>query len=241
MPRTAALLLISLLPAGQLLKAQSSKPAGAENQQIAELKQSLAKNHAALTHYTWTETTEILVKGSVKKEEKKQCKYGPDGKVQKTDLGGEEPQQQPQSRGRRGGRLKKAIIEKKVDELKDYMQRAAALIHSYVPPDAQKLQAAAALGNLSVKPETDGLLMLDVTAYLKAGDGVHIGFNKPEKRLATYAVQSYLDDPKKDVVTLDVTFAALQDGTSHVQQTVFESKAKNVQVRVNNSDYQKLP
>lgn len=34
--------------------------------------------------------------------------------------------------------MKKEIVEKKVDEMKDYMQQVAALIHQYVPPDPQK-------------------------------------------------------------------------------------------------------
>ena len=60
---------------------------------VAELKQSLAANQKALQQYTWVETTEISMKGEVKKTEQKECRYGTDGKVVKTDMGGGTPQQ----------------------------------------------------------------------------------------------------------------------------------------------------
>jgi hypothetical protein len=50
------------------------------------------------------------------------------------------PPQEP-SGGRRG-RLEEHIVEKKVGEMKDYMERVAALVHEYVPPNPQKIQAA---------------------------------------------------------------------------------------------------
>ncbi|HET6961167.1 MAG TPA: hypothetical protein VFJ27_01655, partial [Terriglobia bacterium] len=50
-------------------------------EKVAALKQSLAQNQAALKQYSWTESTEIRLKGEVKKREQKECHYGPDGKV----------------------------------------------------------------------------------------------------------------------------------------------------------------
>ena len=50
-------------------------------EKVAALKQSLAQNQAALKQYSWTETTEISMKGEVKKREQKECHYGPDAKV----------------------------------------------------------------------------------------------------------------------------------------------------------------
>ena len=74
------------------LQAQEAKDPGAAKAamqaKVAELKQSLAANQKALQQYTWIETTEISMKGEVKKTERKECRYGTDGKVIKTDLGG---------------------------------------------------------------------------------------------------------------------------------------------------------
>src|SRR5436305_11960245 len=82
-------------------------------EKAAALKQSLAQNQAALKQYTWTEITQISLKGEVKKQEQKECRYGPDGKVQKTPDENSAPVQQPAASG---GRLKKHVVEKKVGE-----------------------------------------------------------------------------------------------------------------------------
>jgi len=54
-------------------------------QKVAALKQSLAQNQQALHQYTWTEKMGTIFKGETKST-KSQCKYDPDGIVQKTAL-----------------------------------------------------------------------------------------------------------------------------------------------------------
>jgi hypothetical protein len=210
----------------------------------AELKQSLAQNQVALRQYTWVETTEISLKGEVKKKEQKQCLYGADGKVQKTPLAGaapaaKEPEQSGGRGGRRGsGRLKENIVENKIDEMKDYMERVAALVHEYVPPAADKIQTAQAAGNVSVQP-AGGAVTFAIKNYLKDGDALTIGLDPAAKKLTSYNVSSYVEKPKDDAVTLAVTFAALQDGTSYPQQVVLNAEAKQIQVKITNGGHKK--
>src|SRR5688572_25178744 len=89
---------------------RAQQPDAAAKQQmiqekVAALKQSLAQNQAALKKYSWTESTEISLKGEVKKREQKECHYGPDGKVVKTPIaGGDPPQEQKEQAGGRRGR-----------------------------------------------------------------------------------------------------------------------------------------
>jgi len=206
------------------------------------VKESLAQNQAALRTYSWIETTEISLKGEVKKKEQKQCSYGADGKVQKTPLPGSAPAQsssQKEDRGGRGrGRAKQAIIENKVEDMKEYMEQVAALVHQYVPPDPQKLQAAQAAGNLSVQPSS-GAAGLSVKDYVKPGDSLSIGFDPAAKKLTSYNVKSYVEKPKDDDVTLAVTFGRLADGTSYPERTVLDATARKIQVKVTNSGYKK--
>ena len=54
---------------------------GRRKTKIAAIKEALAKNQAALRQYSWIETTQISLKGEVKKTEQKQCFYGAEGKV----------------------------------------------------------------------------------------------------------------------------------------------------------------
>jgi len=221
--------------------AQEPNAAAAKQEKLAALKQSMAKNQAQLKQYAWTETTQISLKGEVKKQEQKACQYGPDGKVQKTPLqGASQPQQEQGGGGRhRGGAMKKAVVEKKVGEMKDYMERVAALVHEYVPPNPQKIQAAQAAGNIAITP-AQPISTINIKNYLKQGDSVALGFDTTAKKMASYNVDSYLDNPKDDAVKLAVNFAQLPDGTSYPQQTVLDATGKKIEVKVTNSDYKKL-
>jgi hypothetical protein len=208
---------------------------------VAALKESLAQNQAQLRTYAWVETTQVSLKGEVKKEEQKQCYYGADGKVQKTATSppaAQKPAAEPSRGGRGGGRLKENIVENKVEDMKDYLEKVAALVHEYVPPDAGKIQAAQAAGNVAAQP-SGATTTLNVKNYLKPDDVLAIGLNPQTKRLTSYRVQSYVEDPKDDAVKLNVTFATLQDGTSYPQQILLDVDAKKLQVKITNSGYKK--
>ena len=238
---TAAFTLIALMAASP--GAPQAGDAAATGQKVAALKEALAANQAALKGYTWTESTEISLKGEVKKKEQKLCRYGADGKVQKTPLG-DQPAPKAEDGGgrggRRGARLKEQVVEKKVGEIKDYMGKVAALVQEYVPPDKDKIQAAQGAGNVSMKPDPSaGTALLAVKDYLKPGDSLAIGLNMAAKALSSYDVASYVEDPKDDQVTLSVTFDRLPDGVSYPRQTVLDVKAKEIKVVTTNSGYAK--
>jgi hypothetical protein len=79
-----ALLISALLLTSLSLSAQQPDAAAKQEmvqEKVAALKQSLAQTQAALKQYSWTETTEISLKGEVKKRDQKECHYGPDAKV----------------------------------------------------------------------------------------------------------------------------------------------------------------
>ena len=214
-------------------------PAPAAQDRAAALKQSLAENQKALRQYTWVETTQISLKGEVKKQEQKQVVYGADGKPKKTPLPGAAPAEAKQASGggggrRGGGRLKETIVENKVEDMKEYMEKVAALVHEYVPPDAQKIQAAQAAGNLTAAGGT-----LTVKNYVKQGDSLSIALDTATKKLSSYNVASYVEKPKDDAVTLAVTFALLPDGTSYPQQVLLDVKSKQIQVKVTNAGHKK--
>jgi hypothetical protein len=236
------LVIVSAVLVSTVVAAQAPNQAADKQANIAALKQSLAQNQATLKQYTWIETTQVSMKGEVKKEEQKQCYYGADGKVEKTPLSGAAPQQQQQPQqggGRRGGRVKKAVVENKIEDLKEYLEKVAALVKDYVPPDSKNIQAAEAAGNVSVRPGAQGVVTLTIKNYLKMGDSLALGFDTAAKKMNSYNVNSYVENPKDDVVTLAVTFGRLDDGTSYPQQVVLDAKAKNVQVKITNAGYKK--
>jgi hypothetical protein len=133
----------------------------AQQPDAAPKQQMVQEKVAALKKYSWTESTEISLKGEVKKREQQECHYDRDGKVVKTPIvGGDQPQEQKEEaggrRGRRGGAVKEKIVEKKVGEMKDYMQEVVALVHQYVPPDPAKIQAAAKAGKAATERSAEG-------------------------------------------------------------------------------------
>jgi hypothetical protein len=242
MPFVLALTVLFLTVAAFPQKPDAAGGKQGMQEKVAALKQSIAENQAALRRYTWTESTEISLKGEVKKREQNQCHYGPDGKVVKTPIqSGDQAQQQQAEEGRRrGGRLKEAVVEHKVGELKDYMEQVAALVHQYVPPDSQKIQGAVEAGNVSIQPEpSQNISTITIRNYLKPGDSVALNFDPRAKKIRSYNVQTFLKDPKDDPVKLNVTFASLPDGTNYPQQTVLDAPAKQIQVKVTNSGYAK--
>ncbi len=55
-------------------------------EKAAAAKEAAARNQQALRSYSWVTKTELSLKGEVKNTKIESCKYGPDGKVQKTEL-----------------------------------------------------------------------------------------------------------------------------------------------------------
>ena len=210
----------------------------AMQEKLAVIKQAAAANQQALHHYSWLETTQIALKGEVKSSTQDQCLYGPDGKVQKTPTSQPQPQQQQESGRRRRGRIKEDIVEKKKDEMKDYMQQVKGLIGQYVPPDPGRMQQAFQSGNVSVNP-SPGMISLVFKDYVQPGDSMTLALDENTKKLASLNVNSYLGEAK-DAVTLSVQFGVLPDGTSYPAREVVVAAAKKIQVTVTNSNYQNL-
>jgi len=210
-------------------------------QRVADIKESMARNKQLLAQYTWVETLTVYLKGEQKKQEHFQVRLGPDGKPQKTPL---DPTSsaQDQSGGRRGGRLKEHIVEKKKEEYQEYAERMKSLITRYVPPEKEALESAFSSGNISVTPDAGGsdLVKLLIKNYVKQGDTVTLVFDKGQKQLMQYAVNSYLDDPS-DAIKLTVNFDRVPNGgPSHVSEVVVESVSKQLKVNTDNSQYAKL-
>ncbi|HEX2446206.1 MAG TPA: hypothetical protein VHJ77_19820 [Vicinamibacterales bacterium] len=209
--------------------------AGGAEQHVAALKKSLASSQASLRKYEWIETSVISLKGEEKSRKQNRCYYGADGKVQKVPMGDPPPQQQASGGGRRGGRLKKHIVENKKEEMQDYMEQAVALIHQYVPPNAERIQAAKDAGKLALTPG-QGRVRLELTDYLKAGDLLAIEIDPATDSLLGLSVSTYLDKAE-DQVKLEVREGALPDGTIYTAQTTLDAPAKNIRVVIENSGH----
>ena len=207
-------------------------------QKLAALKQSAAENKQKLHRYQWVETMQLTLKGQPKPAKSDLCSYGPNGLIQKVPIGEQQPQQQQQS-GRRG-KLKERVVEKKTDEMEDYMQQVKSIISLYVPPDPQRMQKAFQAHNVSMNSTLGaGAAQLVFKNYAQPGDQMTIAFDPAAKKVQTVNVNTYLGDPK-DTITLAVRFATLPDGTNYAAQTVLNAPSKEIQVTTTNANYSKL-
>jgi hypothetical protein len=212
----------------------SGQAAGGELQaKVAAIKQSVAENQQKLHKYQWMETTQLTLNGDAKPPTQSMCQYGPDGTVQKTPMG---PPPAPPS----GGRMKQRIIEKKKEEMKDYMGQVKTLLAQYVPPNPQKMQQALQAGKASLNPSPDsGTTSVVFKDYSLPGDQMTLTFNTAAKKISAINVYTYMDNPQ-DAVTLAVKFASLPDSTNYVQQSVLNATAKKLVVTTTNANYQPL-
>ena len=217
--------------------AQMGQGGGDMMQKVQALKQAAAQNKQQLHQYQWIETRQVTLKGEQKPESVSQCSYGPNGQVQKTPLSA--PPQPPQ-----GGRLKQRIIEKKTEEMKDYMQDVQGLLALYVPPNPDLIQQAIQNHNVTVEKQLGaGTANIVFKNYAKPGDQMTVAFNPSTRKISTISVNTYTGqekDANKDAVTLAIQMASLPDGTNYAQQSVLNVAAKQMQVTTTNSNYSKI-
>lgn len=200
-------------------------------QRVAKLKAWMKTSQMQLRHYEWVETTTITHDGKEVSRSQKNCYYDVTGQLQKVMAG------ETEESSARGGPLRRRIAERKKTKLEDYMHRAEALVHEYVPPDPDAIQMVVNSGNMSMQMLVPGRkVQLTFNSYKLPGDSLRVQVELPDDRLMGVDVASYLDD-QKDAVTLASTMDVLPDGTIYTAQSVLDAPAKKVQVTVQNSGY----
>lgn len=210
------------------------------DQLVAALKQNLAESQKRLRQYEWIETTAISLKGEEKSRKQQRVYYGADGTLTKTPLAAPPaPQPPPQQSGRRGGRLKQRIVENKKDDMREYLERAVALMHRYVPPDASRVEKAKESGRMQITPVQPGAVRAAFTDFVQQSDAMTIDVDTGALLLSALTVSTYLDKPD-DAVTLDVRFATLADGTGYASRTTLEARDKHILVVLENSGHRPL-
>jgi hypothetical protein len=216
-----------------LASAALAQAGGAELQQkFAALKQSAAANQQKLHKYQWTEIQQVTYKGDPKPQQQFMCQYAPDGKVQKFPMG---PQQQPS-----GGKFKQRMIEKKKDEMEQYMGQVKSLLAAYVPPNPAKMQQAARAGKIALSRNAGaGLINFTFTDYVQPGDKMVVAFDPTAKKIANLNISTYMGQ-EKNAVTLLMDFSSLPDGTNYAEKTTLNVAAKQIVVTTINTNYHRF-
>ena len=209
---------------------------------IGQHKEEFAKaqkdNAAALREYTWKSRTEIKMKGESKSVKLEQVRYDLDGKLEKTPIGAapEEPPQPKQGRpGRRGERLKGKVVEKKKDEFAGLLQNLGQLVASYAHIPADKMEAFAK--NAAVSSEPGGEVVIDGKNVLRAGDTMSVSVDPKNYMMRGVEIAtSYEEKP----VRFKGEFQPITSGPTYPARLVLEYPDKEVELTVENYDYQKI-
>ena len=230
---------VTLVVAAGLCTAAAAQPTPQDR--VAAIKQSLAESTAALRQYEWVETTIISVKGEEKSRTQQRCYYGADGKIQKVALTPPQPAAQETSggRGRRGGRLRQRVVERKTEEITEYMQQAVQTVHAYLPPDPVLIQKSKDAEQVTIQQLDGGRARIAIGDYLRPGDALTIDLDAAANRLLAVGVATYIEDVD-DTVSLVVTFGQLEGGISYQSETILEAPSQNVMVTILNSGYRLL-
>jgi hypothetical protein len=222
----------AFLTVGIVLVTSGASTAAAQSEMQQQIQQSIAANQQRLAHYTWQEQQTVSLKGEVKNQTLYQVQMGPDGKPQKTQLSAPPP---PPS----GRRMKQHIIEKKEGELKEYAEQISGLVHSYVPPNPQKMQQAFQQGSGSLSRDA-GAVQLAFANYNMQGDSMKLVINPADKGIQNVNVSSYLNNDPKDAVTFTAQFSKLPDGTNYMSSATVNGEKEHLTIQIQNMNYQPL-
>jgi hypothetical protein len=225
---------IGCILAGVFLAVSTAGPAAAQDlkDKLAAVKQAAAANQQALRSYSWLEKTELSVKGEVKATKVDSCRYGPDGKVQKTPV-----VQPPPPEKQRG--LKGKIVAKKTGEMKEELEASVALVQNYVPPAPDLIQVVINAGTASLSQAGPTMVAFTFPGYAKQGDALKITFDNAITSLRQIDVTTWLDKPE-EMVTLHVAMQSLPNGVRFPGSIVLTVASTKMQVRITKSNYQKL-
>ena len=133
------------------------------------------------------------------------CRYGPDGKVQKTPV-----VQPPPAEKKRG--LKGKIVAKKTGEMKEELEATVALIQQYVPPapghDPGRHERRHGVARARPGPNWSRSTF---PGYAKQGDALTVTFDKAITGLRQIDVKTWLEKPEEPA-TLQVAMQSLPNG-----------------------------
>ena len=190
----------------------------------SKVSEARKENAQKTRNYSWTQRTEVKLKGETKSLKTETVRYTVDGELQKTPI---EETSAKKPKGVRG-----KIAKKKAGEMKDWMADLGEVLKQYSLPTAGNLLDF--LNKASVSPDGDGR-KLDATDVVQAGDRMSVWIDANHKMTKT-EVSTQHDGSD---VKLETDHATTPDGLDYVARTVIVVPDKGVEMTVENYSYQK--
>jgi hypothetical protein len=192
---------------------------------IAEkVSQARQQNAMKTRDYSWTQRTEVKLKGETKNLKTEIVRFTVDGELQKT------PIDETSAKKPKGVRGK--VAKKKAGEMKDWMADLGELLKGYSLPTAGNLLDF--LNKAAVSPDGDGR-RLDATDVVQAGDRMSVWIGADHKMVKT-EVSTQHDGSD---VKLETDHATTPDGLDYTARTVIVVPDKGVEMMVENFSYKR--
>lgn len=197
-----------------------------------------AANQAALRQFTWKSRTELRLAGDVKQVRLEQVRFGLDGQVQKTAIGGESSA----SASRPGppgpaGAIKKHVVARKTEAFKEMLADLGRLAESYSHMSPQQRLAFASHATVTPGQGSDtGSLRLSGRDVVIAGDHLTIWIDPASGAARRIEIATSYEG---DAVTIAADYRRLPAGPTYQARSVLRHPAKQLDVTVETFDYER--
>lgn len=191
---------------------------------VKKVSQARQENAKKTRDYSWTQRTEVKVKGEVKSLKSEIVRYTVDGELQKT------PIDETSAKAPKGVRGK--VAKKKIGEMKDWMAELGELLKAYSLPTEGNLLDF--LNKASVSADGTGR-KLDATDVVQAGDRMSVWIGADHKMTKTEVSTQHDGSDVKLMTDHETT----PDGLDYVARTTIVVPDKGVEMTVENFSYQR--
>ncbi len=201
-------------------------PAAAQTDMAAvaeKVSKARQQNAMKTRDYSWTQRTEVKLKGETKSLKTEIVRFTVDGELQKT------PIDETSAKKPKGVRGK--VAKKKAGEMKDWMADLGEVLKQYSLPTAGNLLDF--FNKAAVSPDGDGR-KLDATDVVQTGDRMSVWIDANHKMVKT-EVSTQHDGSD---VKLETDHATTPDGLDYTARTVIVVPDKGVEMTVENFSYQ---
>ena len=191
---------------------------------VKKVSKARQENAQKTRDYSWTQRTEVKVKGEVKNLKSEIVRNTVDGELQKT------PIDETSAKAPKGVRGK--VAKKKIGEMKDWMADLSELLKAYSLPTEGNLLDF--LNEASVTPDGDGR-RLDASDVVQPGDRMSVWIGADFKMVQTEVSTQYDGSDVKLMTDHETT----PDGLDYVARTTIVVPDKGVEMTVENFSYQR--
>jgi len=191
---------------------------------VKKVSQARQENAKKTQDYSWSQRTEVKLKGETKSLKTEIVRFTVDGELQKT------PIDETSAKKPKGVRGK--VAKKKAGEMKDWMADLGEVLKQYSLPTAGNLLDF--LNKAAVSPDGDGR-KLDATDVVQAGDRMSVWIGADHKMVKTEVSTQHDGSDVKLLTDHDTT----PDGLDYVARTTIVVPDKGVEMTVENFSYKR--